>query len=69
MVLRVRALPLVRKSETNPLVACAAGEKLAAMLEGTALLRREGAMGSRAEFERVLAKVPDVPPERYDALS
>jgi hypothetical protein len=50
------------------LVAAAAGEKLAAMLEGAEYLRREAALGSRADFERVLAKVPNVPPERYDAL-
>ena len=31
-------------------------------------LRREAALGSRADFERVLAKVPNVPPEPYDSL-
>ena len=31
-------------------------------------LRREAALGSRADFERVLAKVPKVPAEPYDAL-
>jgi len=31
-------------------------------------LRREAALGSRADFERVLKKVPDVPPEPYDEL-
>ncbi len=49
-------------------VAAAAGEKLAAMLEGAEYLRREAALGSRADFERVLAKVPQVPPEPFDAL-
>jgi hypothetical protein len=43
-------------------------KKLAAMLEGTAYLRREGKLGSRADFERVLAKVPDAPPEPHDAV-
>lgn len=46
----------------------AAAEKLAAMLEGAAYFRREAALGSRADFERVLAKVPKVPPEPHDAL-
>lgn len=50
------------------LVAAAAGEKLAAMLADSEYLRREAALGSRADFERVLAKVPNVPPEPYDAL-
>jgi predicted transcriptional regulator len=51
------------------LVAAAAGEKLAAMLEGAEHLRREAALGSRADFERVLAKVPDAEPEGHDRLS
>lgn len=46
----------------------AAGEKLAAMLEGAEYLRREASLGSRADFERVLAKVPKVPPAPRDAL-
>ena len=55
-------------TSVEQLVAAAAGEKLAAMLEGAEYLRREAALGSRAEFERVLAKVPKVPPESHDAL-
>ena len=55
-------------TSVEQLVAAAAGEKLAALLEGAAYLRREAALGSRADFERVLAKVPKVPPEPYDAL-
>jgi predicted transcriptional regulator len=55
-------------TSVEQLVAAAAGEKLAAMLEGAEYLRREAALGSRADFERVLAKVPKVPPEPYDAL-
>lgn len=54
-------------TSVEQLVTAAAGEKLAAMLEGAAYLRREGALGSRAEFERVLAKVPKVPPQPGDA--
>ena len=50
------------------LVAAAVGEKLAAMLDGAEYLRREAALGSPEEFLRVLAKVPNAPPEPYDAL-
>lgn len=50
------------------LVASAAAEKLAAMLKGADYLRQEAALASRAEFERVLAKIPDAPPEPHDAL-
>lgn len=45
----------------------AAAEKMAALLTQD-YLRREAALGSRVDFERVLSKVPDVPPELYDAL-
>ncbi len=46
----------------------AGGEKLAAMLEGAEYLRPEALLGSRADFGRVLAKVPKVQPAPYDAL-
>jgi hypothetical protein len=36
--------------------------------EGAEHLRREAALGSRADFERVLAMVPKVAPEPHDAL-
>ncbi len=55
-------------TSVEQLVAAAAGEKLAAMLEGAAYLRREAALGSRVDFEGVLAKVPDVEPEDHDRL-
>lgn len=55
-------------TSVEQLVAAAAGEKLAAMLDGAEYLRREAALGSRANFERVLAKVPKVPPEPFDTL-
>ena len=55
-------------TSVEQLVAAAAGEKLAAMLEGAEYLRREASLGSRADFERVLAKVPKVQPAPYDAL-
>lgn len=50
------------------LIASAAAEKLAALLDGAAYLRREATLASRADFECVLAKAPDVPPEPDDAL-
>ena len=55
-------------TSVEQLVAAAAGEKLAAMLAGGEYLRREAALGSRADFDRVLAKVPNVPPAPHDAL-
>ena len=48
-------------------VATATAEKMAALLT-VDYLRREAALGSRVDFERVLSKVPDVPPEPYDEL-
>ena len=48
-------------------VATATAEKMAALLT-VDYLRQEAALGSRADFERVLKKVPDVPPEPYDHL-
>lgn len=50
------------------LIASAAAEKLAALLDGAAYLRREAALASRADFERVLSKAPDAPPEPGDTL-
>jgi plasmid stability protein len=50
------------------LVASAAAEKLAALLQGAEYLRREGALTSRAEFERVLEKAPKLPPDANDVL-
>ena len=48
-------------------IATATAEKMAALLT-VEYLRREAALGSRADFERVLKKVPDVPPEPYDEM-
>src|SRR5437899_398595 len=46
---------------------CHSPEKMAALLT-LDYLRREAALGSREDFERVLKKVPDVPPEPYDEM-
>jgi predicted transcriptional regulator len=48
-------------------IATATAEKMASLLT-TDYLKREASMGSREELERVLKKVPDVPPEPYDEL-
>jgi hypothetical protein len=48
-------------------IATATAEKMASLLT-TDYLLREAALGSRADFERILNKVPDGPPEPYDEL-
>ena len=65
---KLREFAEAEGTSVEQLVAAAAGEKLAAMLEGAEYLRREAALGSRVDFEKVLAKVPQVPPEPFDAL-
>ena len=49
------------------IVACAAGEKLAVM-QTMDYLRREAEQGRRADFEKYLAAVPNVPPPDNDRL-
>lgn len=66
---KLREVAATDGTSVEQLVAAAASEKLAAMLEGGAYLRREGAKGSRELFLKVLAKVPDVDPEPHDKLS
>jgi hypothetical protein len=65
---KLREMAQAYGTSVEQLVAAAAGEKLAAMLAGTEYLRHEAALGSRAQFQRILAKVPDVPPEPPDDL-
>lgn len=48
-------------------IATATAEKMSALLTED-YLRKEAALGSRADFERVLRKVPDAPPEPDDEL-
>ncbi len=48
-------------------LASAAGEKLAVVLTMD-YLRREAAAGRRDDFEKYLASVPEVPPQRGDKL-
>ena len=51
----------------NQLAASALGEKTAALMTEE-YLKERARRGSRAKFERVLAKVKDAPPEPRDAL-
>lgn len=51
----------------QPVLASAAGEKLAVVLTMD-YLRREAAQGHRADFEKYLAAVPDVPAPDDDRL-
>lgn len=48
-------------------VATAAAEKLSAVLSD-GFLRREAALGSRADLDRIMAKLPPVSPEPGDEL-
>ena len=50
----------------NQFAATALAEKMAALMT-VDYLEQRAKQGSRGEFERVLAKVPDVPPEPQDA--
>lgn len=65
---KLRDFAAAEGTSVERLVASAAAEKVAAMLDGADFLRREAALGSRADFERVLAKIPDVPAEPHDLL-
>jgi hypothetical protein len=49
-------------------ITAAVAEKIAA-LDASEYLRARAARGDRSKFERVLAKVPDVEPERGDEIS
>jgi len=51
----------------NQLISSAVGEKLASLLT-VEYLRERGDRGSRSAYDRVLRRVPNVPPEEGDAL-
>ena len=51
----------------NQFIASAAGEKMASLLT-LDYLRQEAQSGTRTDFERYLAAVPDRPPEQGDEL-
>ena len=48
-------------------IATALAEKVA-VLDADSYIRTRAARGSREKFDRVMEKVPDVPPEPYDEL-
>lgn len=62
----VRALAEREGVSINQLITTALAEKLSALLTQDYLAER-AARGTRAEFERALARVPDVPPDPADA--
>ena len=62
---RVRAVAEREGVSINQLITTALAEKLSALLTEDYLAER-AARGSRARFERVLARVPDVPAEDAD---
>ena len=68
--LRRRAATLAAEDgvSLDQFVATALAEKLA-VLDADTYIRDRAARGSREQFERVLAKVPDVEPEDRDRLS
>lgn len=49
----------------NQFVASAVAEKIASMMT-IEYLQERAKQGNRAEFEAILAKVPDIEPEEYD---
>ena len=51
----------------NQLITLAVAEKMSALMTEEYLEKR-AKRGSRAKYEAVLAKVPDVEPEEYDRL-
>ena len=51
----------------NQFIASAAAEKLAALRTAT-YLKKRAKRGDREAFEKVLAKVPDVPAPEWDSL-
>lgn len=51
----------------NQIISSAVGEKVAS-LKTVDYLRERARRGSRARFDAVLAKVPDVEPEEFDRL-
>jgi predicted metal-dependent hydrolase len=64
---QVRLLARREGISINQLIASAAAEKVTALMTEQYLAERSG-RGSREEFERVLAKVPDVPASPEDAI-
>ena len=62
---RIKELAKAEGLSINQFISTVAAEKISAMLTED-YLRNEAALGRREDFEAVLRKVPDVPPESYD---
>lgn len=62
---KIRELALRDHVSVNQFIASAAAEKMASMMT-LDYLQREAAQGQRADFERFLQAVPDVP-DAFDA--
>jgi predicted transcriptional regulator len=51
----------------NQLINLAVSEKMSSLLTVN-YLKKRAKRGSREDFEKIMAQVPDVPPEDYDKL-
>ena len=65
---RLRDLAEREGVSMNQLISSAVGEKLASLIT-LDYLRERGLEGKRSAYDRVLRRVPDVPPEPWDALT
>lgn len=65
---RAEALAESDGISVDQFVALALAEKVAVLDAGTHLAAR-AARGSREKFDRILARVPDVPPQEGDAIT
>jgi hypothetical protein len=64
---QIKALAEKEGYSVSQFLASAAGEKLAA-IQTVEYLRREASAGRRADFEKYLSAVPDIPPAEGDEL-
>lgn len=64
---KLAALAKAEGVSVEQFIATAAAEKMSALLTED-YLRKEAALGSRQDFESILKKVPDVPPEPHDRI-
>lgn len=65
---KLRDFAVAEGTSVERLITSAAAEKVSAMMKGADFLRREAKLASRGEFDRVLAKAPEVAPEPHDSL-
>ena len=64
----IEALAAKEGYSVSQFLASAAGEKLAVIMT-LDYMKREAAAGRRADFERYLETVPDVPPQEGDEVN